>query len=317
MLADPNHPTDKRESLPLSVADGSVTNSKNDLEKETEDSPYPEVAAAVHNYDEDLPCNTIRAWTIGILLVVIGSSMNTLFSLRNPSISLGPLVAQIIAWPLGKLWTKLLPDKQHKTFGVKWNLSPGPFNVKEHSIIVVMAGVSFGAAYATDILLAQMAFYKQDFGLGFQLLLVISTQSIGYGIAGMMREFLVYPAAMIWPGNLVSVVLMNAMHETTEKKDPTVLGGNMPRYRWFGYVCIGAFIWYFVPGFLAQFLSIFAFATWIAPNNVIVNQLFGGTTGLSLLPITLDWTQISGFVGSPLIPPYALLLGFNVALANS
>lgn len=53
-----------------------------------------------------------------------------------------------------------------------------------------------------------------------------------------------------------------------------------------------------------QFLSVFAFATWIAPNNVIVNQLFGGTTGLSLLPITFDWTQISGFVGSPLIPPW-------------
>jgi hypothetical protein len=62
----------------------------------------------------------------------------------------------------------------------------------EHSIIVVMASVSFGAAYATDILLAQIAFYKQDFGIVFQLLLVISTQSIGYGIAGMMRKFLVY-----------------------------------------------------------------------------------------------------------------------------
>ena len=36
----------------------------------------------------------------------------------------------------------------------------------------------------------------------------------------------------------------------------------------------------------------------------MVNQLFGGTTGLSILPITFDWTQISGFVGSPLIPPW-------------
>lgn len=78
----------------------------------------------------------------------------------------------------------------------------------------------------------------------------------------------------------------------------------MPRYRWFGYVCLGAFVYYFIPGFLMQFLSVFAFATWIAPNNVIVNQLFGGSTGLSLLPITFDWTQISGFVGSPLIPPW-------------
>jgi len=113
-----------------------------------------------------------------------------------------------------------------------------------------------------------------------------------------------YPAAMIWPGNLVSVTLMNAMYENNDKKDPTVFGGTIARYRWFGYICAGAFVYYFIPGFLAQFLSVFAFATWIAPNNPVVNQMFGGSTGLSLIPITFDWTQISGFVGSPLIPPW-------------
>jgi hypothetical protein len=209
-------------------------------------------------------------------------------------------------------------------------LNPGPFNVKEHAIIVVMASVSFSVAYATDIILAQKVFYNQDFGLTWQLLLVISTQSLGYGIAGMMRRFLgefvshlilfslslsptteicadppaVYPAAMIWPGNLVSVTLMNAMYESSEDRDPTVIGGSMPRYRWFALITGGAFVYYFIPGFLAQFLSSFAFMTWLAPENPVVNQLFGYSTGLSLLPITFDWTQISGFVGSPLIPPW-------------
>jgi OPT family oligopeptide transporter len=81
---------------------------------------------------------------------------------------------------------------------------------------------------------------------------------------------------MIWPGNLVSVTLMNAMYESTDKKDPTVFGGSIARYRWFGYVCAGSFVYYFIPGFLAQFLS----------------------------PITFDWTTITGFIGSPLIPPW-------------
>ena len=53
-----------------------------------------------------------------------------------------------------------------------------------------MASVSFSVAYATDIILAQLVFYKQDFGIVFQLLLTISTQSVGYGIAGMLRKFL-------------------------------------------------------------------------------------------------------------------------------
>ena len=275
-----------------------------DEEEGEEDSPYPEVRAAVRNYDQELPCNTIRAWTIGLTLVVLGASMNTLFSLRQPSITIGALIAQVVAYPLGHVWARVMPSRQFSTFGYRWSLNPGPFNVKEHGIIVVMASVSFSVAYATDIILAQKIFYKQDFGVPFQLMLTISSQSVGYGIAGIMRKFLVYPASMIWPGTLVSVTLMNAMYEKNDRLDPTVLGGNMPRYKWFGLVTLGAFLYYFIPGHFAKFLSVFAFPTWLAPNNVVVNQLFGGVTGLSLIPITFDWTQVAGFVGSPLIPPW-------------
>lgn len=157
---------------------------------EAENSPYPEVRAAVRNYDEDVPANTVRAWTIGLALTVIGASMNTLFSLRQPSISIGPLVAQIVAYPIGHTWARIVPAREFNTFGVRWSLNPGPFNIKEHAVITVMAGVSFSVAYSTDIILAQLVFYKQDFGLLFQLLLTISTQSLGYGIAGVMRKFL-------------------------------------------------------------------------------------------------------------------------------
>lgn len=310
---DPNYSEDEKDSK---VPDKSSFDDDDAYTSVEEDSPYPEVRAAVKNYDEDVPANTIRAWTIGLLLVVFGASMNTLFSLRSPSIGLGALIAQIIAWPLGHGWANVMPKKQFNTLGLKWSLNPGPFNIKEHSIIVVMASVSFSAAYATDILLAQIAFYKQDFGLVFQVLLVVSTQSIGYGIAGILRKFLVYPAAMIWPANLVSVTLMNAMYENNERPDPTIFGGTIHRYRWFGYVTAGAFVWYFVPGFLAQFLSVFAFTTWIAPDNVIVNQLFGGTSGLSLIPLTFDWTQISGFIGSPMIPPWHAIANTLIGMVS-
>ncbi|KAK3375461.1 OPT family small oligopeptide transporter [Podospora didyma] len=310
LLLDPNLPGEYGAHMLQTFArdsasfDDDEAAMKRTAEVSEEDSPYPEVRAAVHNYDEEMPCNTVRAWTIGLALIFLGASMNTLFSLRAPSISLGSLIAQVIAWPIGHGWAKVVPERRFNTFGIRWSLNPGPFNIKEHSIIVVMASVSFSVAYATDIILAQIIFYKQDFGILFQLLLTISTQSLGYGIAGMMRKFLVYPASMIWPGNLVSVTLMNAMYEKNEMRDPTVIGGSMPRYRWFAIVTAGGFVYYFIPGFLAQFLSSFAFVTWIFPDNPVVNQLFGYSTGLSLLPITFDWTQISGFVGSPLIPPW-------------
>ncbi|KAI1037295.1 hypothetical protein LB503_009051 [Fusarium chuoi] len=192
MLMDPNLPQEyetRRQSSGESGDEAALLGDDADDEEE-ENSPYPEVRAAVRNFDEDLPCNTVRAWTIGLMLVTLGASMNTLFSLRQPSISIGPLIAQIVAWPMGHGWSKFVSDREFNTFGITWTLNPGPFNVKEHAIIVVMASVSFSVAYATDIILAQVVFYKQDFGLVFQLLLTISTQSVGYGIAGMLRKFL-------------------------------------------------------------------------------------------------------------------------------
>ncbi|KAI1660364.1 small oligopeptide transporter [Daldinia decipiens] len=314
-LLDPNLPDE--EAIELHRMDsGSLASFDDETASKAgeENSPYEEVRAAVRNYDEDLPCNTLRAWSIGLALVLVGASMNTLFSLRQPSIGLGALIAQIIAWPLGRAWEKVVPDRQIRIFGLGCDLNPGPFNIKEHSIIVVMASVSFSVAYATDIILAQLVFYKQNFGIIFQLVLTISTQSLGYGIAGMMRRFLVYPASMIWPGNLVAVALMNAMYEKHEAPEPSIIGGRMPRYRWFGIMTFVSALYYFIPGYFAQFLSVFAFATWMAPQNPVVNQLFGGTTGLSLLPITFDWTQISGYIGSPLTFPWHAIANTTIGV---
>ena len=116
-----------------------------------------------------------------------------LFSLRNPSISITTYVVQLVAYPIGLGWDLVMPNREFKTFGVKWNLNPSPFNVKEHCIIVVMANASMagGVAYATDILLAQEVFYKQFFGWGYQMCLVISSQCLGFGLAGIVRRFLV------------------------------------------------------------------------------------------------------------------------------
>ncbi|KAJ8114126.1 hypothetical protein ONZ43_g4976 [Nemania bipapillata] len=190
-LLDPNFPDeDDIELHHIEPGRAASFDSEAAAKANEEDSPYEEVRAAVRNFDEDLPCSTIRAWTIGLSLTFVGAALNTLFSLRSPTIGIGPLIAQIIAWVMGRAWERVVPEKQITLFGVKYDLNPGPFNIKEHSIIVVMASVSFSVAYATDIILAQLVFYKQNFGLIFQLLIVVSTQSLGYGIAGIMRKFL-------------------------------------------------------------------------------------------------------------------------------
>jgi hypothetical protein len=55
-----------------------------------DDSPYPEVRSAVANTDDpDMPCNTWRAWTIGLIFAVVISGLNQFFFFRYPSVNIG------------------------------------------------------------------------------------------------------------------------------------------------------------------------------------------------------------------------------------
>jgi hypothetical protein len=64
-----------------------------------------------------------------------------LLSLRNPTIMLTTYVIQLVAYPVGLGWDLIFPDRVLTLFGIKFNLKPGPFNFKEHVIIVVMSNV--------------------------------------------------------------------------------------------------------------------------------------------------------------------------------
>lgn len=186
-------------------------------------------------------------------------------------------------------------------FGLK--LKDGRFNIKEHTLITVMANVSFagGSAYSTDVFLSMSQFYNIDFGWGFMIVATIATQTIGFSVGGLVRRVLVYPASMIWPSNLVTATLLTNIH----KNDNHPVGNwTISRLKLFNIIMGVGFLYYWLPGFLAQFLSYFGWITWIAPNNVIVNQIFGVSTGLGLFPLTFDWEQIAGYIGSPLVPPF-------------
>jgi hypothetical protein len=55
-------------------------------------------------------------------------------------------------------------------------------------------------------------FYKRSLHPVIGILFVITSQILGYGLAGMMRKFLVWPASMIWPANLVNCALFRTLH---------------------------------------------------------------------------------------------------------
>lgn len=166
---DPNLPDEFVDEVADALASSDPKTTIDEAEHLLEDSPYPEVRAAVRNYDEDVPANTIRAWVIGMLFTTIGSGLNMLFSMRAPSIIITTYVAQLLCHPVGLAWSMIFPNRQFNVLGLKFNLNPGLWNKKEHALVVIMANVSFGggSAYSTDIILAMKQFYHQDFGCEF------------------------------------------------------------------------------------------------------------------------------------------------------
>lgn len=274
-----------------------------------DNSPYPEVRASVPATDDlSLSINTPRMWTLSILFSLIGSATNLFFSLRYPSISITPVIALLLAHPLGKLWDQLFPEPDGSTWDEEkgklgklrlW-LGQGRWNRKEHCCVYISSNVSFGFAFATDVIVEQTKFYKQDLGIWYQILLTLSTQILGYTFAGLTRQWLVYPGGMIWPGTLMSTAMFTTLHGEENKP---ANGWKISRWKFFIVVFIGAFTWYFVPGLLMPALSYFNVVTWFAPKSVVVANLFGVATGLGMFPLTFDWAQIS-YIGSPLMTPF-------------
>ena len=83
---------------------------------------------------------------------------------------------------------------------------------------------------ATDVIIVLEVFYRQHFGYMFQILLTLTTQMLGYGIAGICRRWLVYPSSMIWPDLLGTTTLLNTLHN---RRNPIADGWTISRYRFF------------------------------------------------------------------------------------
>ncbi|KAG9097157.1 hypothetical protein FRC06_007884 [Ceratobasidium sp. 370] len=175
-----------------------------------DESPYPEVRSAVANTDDlDMPCRLIWA----ILL----PGLNQFFYSRYPSVTIGNLVAQLLSYSMGRFLAWVLPKRRI----LGYTLNPGPFSIKEHVLITVMATVGATSAYASDIVNVQRAYYDQVWNFSYQWMMVVSTQLIGFSIVGIARRFLVAPPSMIWPANLVYCALFNTLHSNRVHWLPT------------------------------------------------------------------------------------------------
>ena len=311
LIAEPGHPAGQGGhlggGLPLATSEDEDEDedyieeeaiSIDEDEDPLDNSPYPQVRASVAATDDtSASINTPRMWTLSLLCALLGSATNLFFSLRYPSVAITPVIALVIVHPLGRLWDRLLkhhsdptetfedgdlvnrskPDHSSLSRRTRFRLwlAQGDWNGKEHACVYISSNVSFGFAFATDVIVEQSKFYHQEPSIIYQLLLTISTQILGYSFAGLTRRYLVRPPSMIWPGTLMSTAMFTTMHSSENK---SANGWNISRWKFFVFAWSAAFGWYFMPGLLMPALSYFNVVTWFAPKNVVIANLVSPST---------------------------------------
>ncbi|CAI7630708.1 unnamed protein product [Penicillium glandicola] len=266
--------------------------------------------------DPTEPVLTLRMWVIGIAFCVLVSGLNTLYTLRTPSLTISGSVVLLLAYPLGKLWEKVIPNWTLSLGPLAFDLNPGPFNTKEHVLIFIMSNLSIYVRLGADVLTEQQMFYGYKAGWGFQILITFSTFLVGFCLAGLFRAIVVVPQELIWPGVLGVTALTTTLHHVNQERVQVRYNTwKMSRYAFFTIAFCISFCWYWLPDFIFPALSYFSFPCWIKPKNKVVNQIFGMSSGMGLLPITFDWSQVS-YVGSPLLIPSWAVLNVFISLVS-
>ncbi|KAI9364147.1 OPT family small oligopeptide transporter [Pilaira anomala] len=264
---------------------------KNDVENkyEEEDIDIQVVnELATVKDDTSLPCYTVRVFVTGIALACLSSSVYQLMVFKPVGLPLTNTFMLMIAYVFCNAWARYLPQG-------RW-LNPGPFNVKEHTCIYVIVSAANTSAYATHILAAQNLYYSNAPGPAGSIFLLLATQMVGYGIAGQLRNFLVYPINMIWPTSLPTVSLLRTLNGSQEE--------SKWRTRFFFMVFSGIFIYEFIPQYMMPLLGGISIICFAKNDSVWIQRLFGGLAvneGLGILQLSFDWNYLSNL--NPLVLP--------------
>lgn len=295
---------------------GDVPAPKDDGNEEVNDSPIEQVRLTVPITDDPtLPCLTFRTWVLGLASCSILAFLNQFFGYRQNPLYVSSVSAQIVVLPLGKLMAAMLPTRSYKVPLTNWSfsLNPGPFNLKEHVLITILANAGSNSVYAVNIITIVKAFYHRDLHPMAAFLLSQTTQMLGYGWAGIFRKYLVESPYMWWPANLVQVSLFRALHEKEVRPK-----GGQTRLQFFLLVLITSFAYYLIPNYFFPSIAALSFVCWIYKDSVTAQQIGSGRYGLGIGSFAFDWSAASSFLGSPLATPgfaiINILVGFFLTL---
>ncbi|KAF5116118.1 hypothetical protein DV454_001908 [Geotrichum candidum] len=236
-------------------------------------------------------------WFLAFGFASLIAGIDAFFQVRFPSVSIGAIVGQLLSYPVGELWYRIIPDVSFK--GV--HLNPGPFNMKEHACATIFMNVVISARLVNTAFTEQVKYFDNDIGIKRAILSNMCCYIMSFAWCGLALPILVKPANLVWPSTLSKCALFKTLHS---RENHVADGWTIPRFSFFALVFTGSFVWYWFPDLIMPFVSsLGAWISWCKPSSAALGQVFGVKTGLGLFPLTLDWSQISS-IGNPLVTPF-------------
>lgn len=161
--------------------------------------------------------------------------MQEIFYFKPQVIFVSVMFLTVIAQVAGEAMSLLIP---------RWGpvgrfLNPFPWNVKEHTAVVMMSSAASVAALSTEALAVQKLFYGGYPNAVAGVFITLSTQVIGFGIGGLLRPSLLWPTRMLWPSNLPITTVMETLHKDKARPSKRL------RVFWIVFACL--FVWEWFP----------------------------------------------------------------------
>ncbi|KAI8924352.1 OPT oligopeptide transporter protein-domain-containing protein [Entophlyctis helioformis] len=247
--------------------------------------------------DPNAPSLTLRALALGTAWCVFLGAVNAILAFRTTPFSIPSFLATLLSYPMGIFLATVVPRREISICGYKWPTNPGRFGIKEHVLVTVIASAGASVGYGIDNVVTQKsAMFMGNTDITFleSLLWVLTTQFVGFGMAGLARRYLVKPRSMIWPGILSTVALFVGFH--AEHSNDTRSQYKLSRFNFFWIAFVAAFLYTWIPQYFMVALQsfsplclLFAGSRWIKFLASTENRYGVGIGGL-----TLDWYYIGG-----------------------
>ncbi|KAL0057794.1 hypothetical protein AAF712_015552 [Marasmius tenuissimus] len=209
--------------------------------------------------DPTEPVWTFRLWSISIALSCFGAVLSQIFAFRPQTVYVSQLFLQTFAYILGRLFHYVIPGPGNPNPALQtppilpagfWRwMNPSKFNIKEHTGILIMSAAATHGALAINIFAAYDLFYGITPNTAVAVFTLLGSQLLGYGLAGMMRTFLVYPTYIVFPNLMPTVQMMDVLHRGQDN----VL--QKKRLKFFWILFVGIFVWEWFPEYIAPTLT--------------------------------------------------------------